>query len=81
MLRHLHSLSVIGCCSNLAIAVGDLHVLCVNATKLLSVASCQSIHCLLGNIKTAGRVVNGKDVDGLAVVCDGVAGTALQAKV
>jgi hypothetical protein len=59
------------------VAGGYLSVLRIDATKLSSLAVGKLVHGGLGEVETSGSVVNGQDVDGLAVVCDAVAGTAL----
>jgi hypothetical protein len=60
-----------------AVADSDLSILCLDATKSLSLAVCEVIHGRLGKVEAIASVVNGKNVDGLAVVGDTVAGTAL----
>ena len=60
-----------------AVTDGNLGVLCVDASECLSLAVGKLVHSLLGEVEAVGGVVNGKNVDGLAVVCDAVASTAL----
>lgn len=59
------------------VAGGDLSILCLNATKSLSLAVGELVHGCLGKVEAIAGVVNSKNVHGLAIVCDTVAGTAL----
>lgn len=54
-----------------------MRILCVNASELSSLTVCEVIHGSLGEVEASSSVINGQDVDSLAVVCDAVAGTAL----
>lgn|SRR5690348_4368976 len=63
--------------SEATVASSNLSVLGINATKLGSLAVGKLVHGGLGEVETSGSVVNSQNVDGLAVVCDAVAGTAL----
>lgn len=60
-----------------AVAVSHLRVLSIDASKLGSLAVGKVIHCSLGKVEAIGSVVDGQDVDSLAIVSDSVAGTAL----
>ena len=64
-------------CLETAVADSDLSVLSVDATKGSSLVVGELIHCALGEVEAVGGVVHSKDVDGLSVVGDAVAGTAL----
>ena len=55
----------------------DLSVLGVDATEGSSLAVGELVHGRLSEVEASAGVVNGEDVDGLAVVGDAVAGTAL----
>lgn len=60
-----------------AVADSNLSVLSVDAAKGNSLVVGKLIHCALGEVEAVGSVVHSKDVDGLSVVGDAVAGTAL----
>lgn len=60
------------------VAGGDLRILSLDASKLRSLAIGKVIHGSLGKVEAIGGVVDCKNVDGLAVVGDAVAGTALR---
>lgn len=60
-----------------AVAGRHLHVLRIDATKLLSLVVGQGIHGALCEVEARCGVVDGEHVDGLAVVGDAVAGAAL----
>lgn len=49
----------------------------IHSTKLLRVTARQLIHGLLAHVDARSRVVDSQDVDGLALVRDGPAGTAV----
>lgn len=55
----------------------NLSVLSIDATEGSSLAVGELVHGSLGEVEASAGVVNGEDVDGLAVVGDAVAGTAL----
>ena len=60
-----------------AVASCDLGVLCLNATESLSLAVGEIVHGGLGDVETVASVVDSKNIDSLAVVCDAIAGSAL----
>lgn len=62
-----------------AVADSDLLVLSVDAAEGSSLAVGELVHGSLGNVEAGASMVHGKDVDGLAVVGETVAGTALRA--
>lgn len=62
-----------------AVADSDLLVLSIDAAEGSSLAVSELVHGSLGNVETSASVVDSKDVDGLAVVGETVAGTALRA--
>jgi hypothetical protein len=64
--------------SNLALAICNLLVGRINSSKLRGLVVRQSVHRSLGEIEATSSVVDGKDIDRLALVCDAVAGTALR---
>jgi len=64
-----------------ALAGGDLDVLGVDTAELRCLVVGQGIHGYLTNVEASCGVVNGKDVDGLAIVCDSVAGAALPERI
>ena len=51
-------------------AVGEIHWgnRRINTSELHRIAICQSIHSLLGQIDTLRGVIDGRDIDGLAIV-------------
>jgi hypothetical protein len=59
------------------VADGNLSILCLDTTKSLSLAVCEVVHGRLGKVEAITSVVNSENVNGLAVVGDTVAGTAL----
>lgn len=59
------------------VAGGNLRILSIDASKLCSLTVGELIHGCLGEVEAIGSVVNCQDVDGLAIVCNAVAGTAL----
>jgi hypothetical protein len=63
--------------SNLALAICNLLVGRINSSELRGLVVCQSVHGSLGEIEATSSVVDGKDIDCLALVCDAVAGTTL----
>lgn len=63
---------------DLALAGIDLDVLRIHASKGRGLVVCQSIHGCLGNVEAGCSVVDCENIDGVAPVCDGVAGAALK---
>lgn len=73
----IHSLSSEVVRSEATVAGGDLRILSVDATESSRLTVRQIIHSRLGKVEAGGSVVNSQNIDGLAVVCDAVAGAAL----
>lgn len=63
--------------SEATVAGGNLGILSIDATKLRSLVVCELVHGGLGEVEASSGVIDGQNVDGLAVVGDSVAGTAL----
>lgn len=59
-----------------ALANIDLASSSVNASELVSLAVGEGVHGIEGNVEARGRVVDGEDGDGLAVVLELPAGAA-----
>ncbi|OIC46606.1 hypothetical protein A7M48_18845 [Acinetobacter baumannii] len=57
----------------------DLSVLSVDAAEGFSLVVGELVHGTLGEVEASAGAVDGEDVDGVAVVSDAVAGTALLA--
>jgi hypothetical protein len=49
----------------------------LDAAKRLSLTVGEVVHGRLGKVEAVGGVVDSEDVDGLAIVCDTIAGPAL----
>jgi hypothetical protein len=60
-----------------AVADSNLGILSLDATESLSLAVREVVHRRLREVETIASVVNSKNIDGLAIVSNTVAGTAL----
>ena len=60
------------------IAGSHLRILSLDASKLCSLAVGKLVHCGFGKVEAISSVINGQDIDSLAVVGDSVAGAALR---
>lgn len=60
-----------------AVAVSNLGILSINTAKSRRLAVGEFVHSCLGEVEAIGGVVDSQHVDGLAVVGDAVASSAL----
>lgn len=63
---------------DLAVGLGNLDILRIDAAHLPGITVCQVIQGGLGDIESIGGVIDGEDIDGLAIVGQTVARAALR---